>query len=509
MNHITGQDRSQSTLFPELLDDYIDADNPIRFIDRFVHGLDLVDLDFRHALPGPTGRPPYDPADLLKLYIYGYTNAIRSSRKLEQAIKINVELMWLLRRLQPDFKTISDFRKDNIASLKKVFVAFTLFCKERDLFSLEFVAIDGSKFSASNHNSRTYTKVGVQKQLKQIEEKIHSYTKELDQNDRHERALLEPNEDTVRKQIANLQSKKAQLEQIQEQLEHSPDGQISLTDPDSRKMRTGNHGTDVCFNAQMSVDRKHKLIVDIDVTNDTNDQNQLYRMAKRTKEIFGVSELDVVIDNGYCKFEEIKRCEIENIHCFIPEGAKSQNRKLGLYTDKDFYYDTATDRYHCPAGNELTYRSTFLKGNKETRQYGTPACKSCPVASLCTRNKKGRILYRWVDQATIDQVNLQSSRNPDKVEQRKELVEHPFGTMKHTMNGRYFLLRTLIKVGAEISLLALAYNIKRVMNILGVKDLLRTLKKAVQPSQVIIAHFVCMLVLTLTASSGYREQQYY
>jgi len=504
LHYIQGHDRSQSTLFPEVLDDYIGDDNPVRFIDAFVDKLDLVQLGFSHASIESTGRPPYNPSDFLKLYIYGYLNRIRSSRQLEKAAERNVEVMWLLKRLLPDFKTISDFRKDNTTALKKVFREFTLLCKDLDLFGAEFIAIDGSKFSASNHNSRTYTRNGLKKTLEEIDAKIRTYTKLLDKEDRRDDdPSSSVKADDLHHAIDHLKDHKLRLEEIQKQVHENPEQtQISLTDPDSRKMLTGNKGTDVCYNVQMSVDSKNKLIIDLDATNDVSDERQLYRMAVRAKEILGVSELSVTADKGYYNQAGIKRCQEEDIQCYLPQLAKSQNRRLGMYTDKDFQYDSATDSYRCPAGQDLTYRGTIIRHKKETRYYKTRACRTCPTRTMCTRNnKEGRIIYRWIHEAVIEEMNRRVMQEPDKLLLRKCLVEHPFGTIKQSMDGRSFLLRTFEKVGAEVSLLALAYNIKRVLNILGITTLLDMLRARVNRS------FVSSIIMVLKVVVGQLQHR--
>ena len=477
MSYIEGEERNQSVLFPEVLDDYIREDNPVRFIDGYVDSLNLVELGFTHATTNETGRPPYSPATLLKLYIYGYLNKIRSSRQLEKATHRNVEIMWLVKKLQPDFKTIADFRRDNAVALKKVFREFTLLCKKLDLFGGELIAIDGSKFGAVNHNRRTYTRNGLRKTIKEIDEHIESFYKGLDQEDVQENTLVDVKGSELNERIKNLQTYKAELEQLEKEIEQSGETQISLTDPDSRKMQTGNKGTDVCYNVQLAVDEKHKLIVDVDVTNAANDEQQLYRMSVRAKEILEVETLTVTADTGFYNEQGIKRCQDEGITCYVPEPNKSQNRRLGLYTDKDFQYDADNDCYHCPAGERLTYRSTFMKGAKKIRAYRSPVCKNCVLLTRCTRNRRdGRLIYRWVNEAIIEEMHDRMKRHPEILKKRKALVEHPFGTIKHWQNQGYFLLRGFEKVSGEMSLIALAYNMRRVLHIFGPSKLSRALK---------------------------------
>jgi len=381
MSYIEGVDRQQSTFFPATLDDYIREDNPVRFIDAYVDHLDMEELGFSHATLKETGRPPYHPTIILKLYIYGYLNKLRSSRLLEKAAQRNVELMWLLLMLAPDFKTIADFRKDNIEPLKKVFREFTLFSKEQDLFGCELEAIDGSKFLAVNHNNKAYTRKRLQERLNAIDEKITEYFTQLEKEDQKEDLLPIVSGEQLKKLITNLQDRKQQFERLQQQLEQSGETQVSLTDPESRLMRTGHKGNDVCYNVQFAVDAKHHLVAEFDVTNDTNDQNQLSRMATKAKEALAVDHLAVVADMGYYKETELKQCRDANITCYIPEPNKSNNKRLGLYTNKDFRYDAEEDCYICPANHRLTSRTECLKNGKQMRFYEGTICKSCHLRS--------------------------------------------------------------------------------------------------------------------------------
>lgn len=479
MNYIQGTDRHQSALFPQVLDDYIGADNPVRFIDAYVDQLDLKALGFTHATGNATGRPPYRPGDLLKLYVYGYLNKTRSSRLLEKATQRNVELMWLLQQLTPDFKTIADFRKDNLASLKKVCRDFILLCKELDLFGCELVAIDGSKFAAVNHTSRTYTRKRLERKLGEIDKKVADYFTQLEREDQNEARVPCVSANELKERITNLQAHKARLAQIQQDLEKSGELQVSLTDPDSRMMVTTQGGTDICYNVQFAVDAKHKLIVDFEVTNDVNDQQQLAHMAHQAKETLGVDRLSVVADMGYYKEEELKQCSDEQITCYVPEPNKSNNKRLGLFTKKEFRYDAENDCYLCPANERLIYRNQCLKSGKQMRFYEGTVCTTCTMRSRCTRtNNKNRRIQRWVHGHIIDELQQRMREHPEMMKRRRETVEHPFGTMKRWMEQKYFLLRGKLKVSAEMSLTILAYNMKRVMNILGIEELIKILQHA-------------------------------
>jgi transposase len=473
MHHIQGSDREQLTLFPEALDDYIAEDNPVRLLDAFVETLDFRGLGFQHAVLEETGRPPYHPADLLKLYVYGYLNRIRSSRQLEKEADRNLELMWLLKRLTPDFKTIADFRRDNRQAIRQVSREFSLLCRRLDLFGGELVAIDGSKFKAQNSKGRNFTHKKLKRQIKELEKKIDEYLEELDQADEEEKDLPDkPNADQLREKIEAMKRR-----QLEEQMRQSGQSQISLTDPDSRSMPIGGgEATVVGYNVQLSVDSKYKLIVDHEVTTDVTDLGLLSRMAERAKRALGVAEMDVVADKGYYDGQEVKACLGQDITPYIPKANTSANRKRGLFTKEDFRYDPDQDCYGCPADQSLTFRFQTTEQEREIRYYANPAaCRQCPIKAQCTRNKAGRRITRWVDEHLLEAMQARVRAEPDKVGLRKLLAEHPFGTIKHSMNQGYFLMRGLEKVRAEMALTVMAYDLKRVIRILGVPRMIEAL----------------------------------
>lgn len=468
--YINGTDRAQTLLLPERVQDYVDTDNPVRFLDAYVDSLDLSTLGFANALPNRTGRPPYHPSDLIKLYLYGYLNKLRSSRQLEAATHKNLELIWLLRKLHPDFKTIADFRKNNLKALKGLCREFTLLCKKLDLFGCELIAIDGSKLKAVNSLKRNYTKDDLKRTLKKIDQQIAAFLKDLDEQDEVEAQVKKKDRGELKEQIGTLHAHKLEIQKRQQQLEQSGELQVSLTDPDCRKMQTAGGGTDMCYNVQLVTDSKHKLIVAHEVTNDLNDRGQLYNMAAQAKEILEVEQIDTTADKGYYKSQEIKKCSEDNINCFVPQPRQSQNRKLGLFTDKDFLYTPENDQYVCPAKQGLPFCFEGQKGGRTVRVYRASGCHLCSLKNQCTRSKNRRI-YRWVHQQIIEDMLQRMQEQPEKVKKRKKLVEHPFGTIKHWMDQRYFLTRGREKVAAEMALTVLAYNIKRVINIIGVKEL--------------------------------------
>ena len=476
MGHLAGLNREQLTLFPEALDDYIAPDNPVRFLDAFVETLDLEALGFQHAVPSETGRPPYHPGDLLRLYVYGYLNRIRSSRQLEKEAGRNLELMWLLRRLTPDFKTIADFRKNNPQAIRQVCREFVLYCRELDLFGGELIAIDGSKFKAVNARGRNFSARKLQSLTQELDARLARYLEELDTHDAQGRDARRPTPAELQTKIKRPRERKRKLRALARQMERTGASQVSLTDPDSRSMPSGKgHGTDVGYNVQVSVDARHKLILDHEVTNAPTDQGQLSTMALRAKELLGVEHLEAVADMGYYDGQEVKACLQAGITAYLPKPNTSANRKPGLFGKDDFYYDRRRDDYRCPAGARLTFRFQTRELGRDIRYYATPACATCQLRAKCTRNAGGRRLTRWVDEHLLEDMERRIRAQPEKLARRKGLVEHPFGTIKRNMNQAYFLTRGLPKVRTEMSLTVLVYNLKRAINILGVPRLIQAL----------------------------------
>ncbi len=478
MGYIEGTARTEVLLFPEALDDYITPENSVRFIDAFVSSLDLAELGFTRAQPAATGRPAYAPADMLKLYVYGYLNRVRSSRLLEREATRNLEVMWLIGKLTPDFKTIVDFRRDNLAAIKAVCREFTLLCRRLDLFGGELVAIDGSKFKAVNNRKRNFGERRLERAVTAIDEKITSYITALDEHDREDTEALvvkTPTAEELRAKIATLKERKAKYEALSEQLRESGEKQVSLTDPDARSMVTHFGVTDVCYNVQTAVDAKHKLIVEHEVTNNPTDHAQLAKMSLRSKETLQAEELNVLADMGYFDGDEIKKCVDAGITPYIPKPLTSSGKKRGLYTKDDFRYDKARDSYTCPQGQTLTFRFNATERERDIKYYATPQCRGCPAKHLCTTSADGRRLTRLVDEDLLDEMAQRVKANPQLMKRRQQLSEHPFGTIKRAMVSSYFLMRGIKKVAAEMSLTVLAYNLKRVLNIVGVKKLIAAL----------------------------------
>jgi transposase len=474
---IEGSDRSQFTLLPEYLDDWVDESNPVRVVDAFVDALDLEKLGFDGIVPEVTGRPSYHPSVLLKLYIYGYLNRIQSSRRLERETKRNLEVIWLVQRLTPDDKTIADFRKDNGPAIKQVCARFVELCRQMGLLTKASVAIDGSKFKAVNTRDKNFTKSKVERRHQQLEESVARYLAQLDTAD-----LQEPSEALAAKtahlkeKLAKLASEMQKLEAYEKQMLASPDQQISLTDPDCRSMATSGRGSGVVgYNVQVAVDTEHHLIIAHDVTNSGSDRAQLANMGRQAKEVLGVDKLEAVADRGYYSSTEIKACDDAGIAVTLPKPMTSGAKSDGRFGKQDFVYNAAEDVYRCPAGEKLTYRMTTEQDGKMMRRYWTSACSNCPLKSKCTTGNERRI-PRWEHEHVLEAAQKRLDENPQAMRARRETVEHPFGTLKMRMGATHFLMKRLPKVATEMALHVLAYNLTRVMNIMGVEPMIAAMR---------------------------------
>ncbi len=421
MAHIPGVDRTQAVLLPDVLDDYVRPENPVRFLEAFVAQLDLRALGFQRAVPAETGRPGYDPGDLLRLYLYGYLHRIRSSRRLEQETHRNVEL---LRRLTPDFKTIADFRKDHPEALKRVGREFVLLCRELELFGGELLAIDGSKFRAVNARDKSYTPARLATLQRDIDRTIARYLRALERQDAAEAGTEGPSAEALRAKIGRLELRRARYEALAEELAASGATARSLTDPDSRPMMSGGR-IEVCYNVQTAVDAKHKLIVAEDVTNAAGDRDQLSPMATAAQAMLPGATPVVVADQGYYHGAEIKTCLDAGITPLVPRPRTSANEARGLFTKDDFVYDSATDAYRCPAGATLTYRTTTLELDRTIKNYRTSACGGCPLRARCTRNKDGRKITRWIDEHRLEEMAQRLARDRALYAQRKDSASTP------------------------------------------------------------------------------------
>ena len=477
MAYKKGDSRKQTILFPPAIDDYITEENPVRFIDAFVEYLDLEELDFQRAEAASTGRPPYDPRDLLKLYIYGYLNHVRSSRRLEKETYKNIEVMFLLRKINPDHKTIADFRKDNLNSFKKVFREFTILCRKLNLFGNELMAIDGSKFKASNNKDKNITKKLLETKLKEIDEKIENYFQKMDELDKEESDKPEMSVDKLHEKISQLRDRKESYKKLSRKMKMSGETQISLTDPDSRTFPK-KFGVDVGYNSQVAVDEKHHLIVEQDITNAVTDIDQLSGIAIKAKEALSLDKVKVVADAGYCNAKEIQTCDENGIEAYTSRIPTSINKNKGLYTKDAFRYDKKLDCYFCPAGKKLTYRFQSTEKRRKQRRdvlyYIGSECKKCSQKHLCTKADARRIT-RCPEEHSIDLMNERVKKRPEIIKKRKQIVEHVFGSIKFWNGHNHFLMRGLEKVKAEFSLFALSYNVTRAINLVGVKRMIEAL----------------------------------
>ena len=476
---VAGADRAQSILLPESLDDFIAESNPVRVIDAFVDALNLAELGFEGVEPAATGRPSYHPSVHLKLYIYGYLNRVQSSRRLEREAGRNVEVMWLLGRLVPDHKTIADFRKDNGAAIRKVCARFVELCREMGLLRKPSVAIDGSKFKAVNNRDKNFTRAKVERRRAQLEESVARYLSQLDTADRQEpsEALVMKTE-RLKEKLAKLESEMQRLAAIEQRMLASPDQQLSLTDPDSRSMATSGRGSGVVgYNVQVAVDTEHHLIVTHEVTNSGSDRAQLANVAKEAKAVLQTDELDAVADRGYFNSPEILACDEAGITVTLPKPMTSGAKSDGRFGKQDFVYVAGEDVYRCPAGERLTYRYTNEEDGKVLRRYWTTACTHCALKPRCTTGPERRIA-RWEHEHVLEAVQRRLDENPQAMRQRRETVEHPFGTIKARMGATHFLMKTLPKVATEMALSVLAYNLTRVLNIVGMRPLMAAIGAA-------------------------------
>jgi len=473
---IEGENRHQSTLLPELLDDYITVDNSVRVVEAFVDELNLFELGFTRVQPKLTGRPAYHPSTLLKIYIYGYLNRVQSSRRLEREAQRNVELMWLTGRLSPDFKTIADFRKDNGDAIKSVCRQFVMICRNINLFSESMIAIDGSKFKAVNNRDRNYTKAKIKRRIAAIDKSLNRYLAQLDSFDLQEQVVEPAKLQHIDKQIASLKQQMNDAKAMEQLVHESPDHQVSLTDSDARAMGTTARSSGVVgYNVQTAVDSKHQLIVEHDVTNKTSDRGQLSRMAIKARDAIGANKLDVIADRGYFNSEEIKATVDAGITPYVPKPMTSGNIAKGFFDRRDFIYIAEDDEYRCPAGERLPNRMTTVEKGKNMIRYWSSNCQICRLKSKCTPSKQRRVT-RWEHEAVLEMVQQNMNRKPTMMQVRKQTVEHPYGTLKTWMGSTHFQMRGLNRVATEMSLHVLAYNLRRMINIFGVKPLIKIVK---------------------------------
>ena len=468
MTHIAGLERDQLLLLPEAVDDYVGSDNPVRFIDAFVDGLDLTAAGFLRVEAKAMGRPGYAPGDLLKLYIYGYLNRVRSSRRLETECHRNIEVLWLLRTLKPDFKTIADFRRDNRAAFRAVFRQFVLLCRRLDLYGRELLAVDGTRIKAVNNKDRNFTRSSLREFIRRADEWLEDYLKRLDEGDVEDGATGGgARTKNLAEKIAALNEKRGRYQAMLAQLDRTGEDQISLTDPDSRAM-AAHTKVGVGYNIQVAVDAKNKLIVEQAVTNQVVDLGLLTETSEPAREILGVETIDVVADRGYFKIEDIEACEQAGCVPHVAKPQRGSSVREGLFRKDEFRYDAGLDAYVCPAGKLLTPIRRGRMRDLERTDYGNPkACRACQLRPRCTND--ARSVFRLENEDVLDRMAERLKARPAILDRRREVVEHPFGSIKQWMYQGAFLMRGLANVRAEFSLTALAYNLRRALNILGVE----------------------------------------
>lgn len=469
-------DRSQTTLLPECLDDYISEENPIRVVDVFVDELKLYQLGFEGAEPAATGRPSYHPSVLLKIYIYGYLNQVQSSRRLEREAQRNVELMWLTGRLAPDFKTIADFRKDHGDAIRLVCREFVLLCRRLKLFADGVIAVDGSKFKGVNNRDKNFNEHKLQVRMQQLEQSIGRYLAELDRADRDPAMVLPERVARLQEKVAKIKGQMREISAIERRLQSTQERQISLTDPDARSMATSRLGSAVVgYNVQAAVDAKHHMIVAHEVTNAVTDRGQLAAISKAAQEAIEHPKPIVLADRGYFEGYGILECERAGIATLVPKPLTSNSKFEGRFDKRDFVYDKRRDVYRCPAGEIAIYRFTAIEDGKALRKYWTSNCGSCHLKPQCTPAPARRI-SRWEYEEVLEKVQARLDAAPEASKFRQRTIEHVFGTLKAWMGATHFLTKTLPNVKTEMNLQVLAYNLKRAIKILGASTLIAEMK---------------------------------
>jgi len=475
INYIEGDHRDQDFLLPESLEDYVGEDNPVRFIEGFVDKLNLSECGFIEERSTSAGRPGYDPSDMLKLYLYGYSNRTRSSRMLERACHINMEVIWLMRRLKPDHKTISEFRRKYPKAFKKVFRQFVLLCRQLGLVAGEIVAIDGTQLKAVNNPKKNMTRTRLKRMIKDADKQIEAYMERLNDEDAREKGGRKLNRPKLRSKIAQIEEELASMNKLEAHMEAEGIKQISETDPDSRAMAK-NPRIAVGYNAQASADEANCIIVAEDLSNDVLDYDQLEPMARQSKENLGDPEnLSVTADKGYDKATQMVAVEEMGCHCHVP-GRRHSVKGSKHFTKDAFRYLKTKDAYRCPADKLLPRRyETVVDGQIRYTYCDPEACKECPLKSKCTTQERGRNIIRGEHESTVEHLRKRMEQEPEIYKRRGATIEKVFGSIKWAMDGESLLLKGLEKCRGEWSLLCTCYNIKRAIKLLGVKALLEAM----------------------------------
>jgi transposase len=458
------------------LDDFVDSDSEVRVIDKIIDTLDVEKLGFALGDNDEVGRPKFDPRDMLKLFAYGYFNGIRSSRKLAKQTKINREIIWLINGVQPKYRVIADFRKNNIEALTKVFESFVNLCIELGLYGKELIAVDGTKLEASTSKRKHYSKNKLLKMKEVARNKINEYMHELEKNDLlEEKDEIELEKGKVENTIKKLENKineYNEYNELEKMLEDQDINEINLSDADARTVKFGAHqGTDVGYNIQAAVDSKNKLIATFEVTNNSTDHGQLYNMSNKAKKVFNVGSIESLADKGYFDPEDLKECEQNKVISYVSRPVYGNSIEDSVYFNDKFQYNPQDDTYICPQGQILLCITKKIDALGK-RYSNSKACLNCLHKDKCTTAKLGRIIIRTENQNFVDIVDKRTKENQVKYRQRQEIVEHVFGTLKRSMNFTYLLLRGFQKVSGEVSVVFFSYNLKRAINILGVEQLL-------------------------------------
>lgn len=504
MSYIKGDNRNQTSAFPFTLEEFITEDNPVRVIDLFINTLDLNTLQFIPTGSSKEGRPAFEPKILLKLYLYGYLNRIRTSRILERECERNIELMWLLGNLKPCFRTIAGFRSDNKKALKNLFKHFVLMLRNWNVIGGDTVAIDSSKFRAVNSKKNNFNPAKIERQLKYINDKVETYLKEMEQADAAEDKEYG---DTVNANIITQLSRKIKYNELKEKLKQTGEEQVSTTDADARSMILHGNANEVAFNIQTAVDDKHNLVVYYDTTN-KNDRKALTAVAIQTKHVLQKGEITVLADKGYHNAEQIQTCTDHNIVTYVatPDAPHNSEVPAPDYYGEKFIYHEQTDTYTCPQNHTLStnknwYDKTHLRYSNKVKHYKTSACKNCPVKQMCTRNKNGRLIERSEYAQAVEENNSRIKNEKQKYLQRQCIIEHVFGTIKRQWGYDHILLKGLEKNNGEFGLIYLCYNFKRIINILGINEVKKRIKE-------MLFHFLILLHPILNIRKSKKVDSY-
>lgn len=472
MAHKKGRNRGEQFLMPPSLDQYVEEDNPVRLIDAFVDKLDLVSLGFERAIPRIEGRPGYDPGDLLKLFIYGYMHKVTSTRRLERQAQCNIEVKWLIRDVVPDFKTIARFRAGNGSAIEQVFQTFVEMGVKREFYGRLLAAIDGSRFKGVNSVDKVYTEEKLEKTIERVKEKVREYIKEMDQADQQEEDPERFTKEELQEKIQEMERDLEKLQESKKKLTESNESKISTTDPDTRMLKIGSKTT-VGYNVQLAVDSKNKLIVAFEVTNDRSDANNLFQMAEKCSQALHNPQLSVIADSGYYDCDEIRKCDEAGMTAYVPDPQEKYQPQI--FSKKRFQYDPQSDQYECPAGERLSFLREVKKDHTRIlRAYGTKSCRNCRIKQQCTTSNAGRLVQRHPSEHHVEKMAQRVKQRPRLMRSRKALIEHVFGCLKAGPNIG-FLTKGFKNVTTEFSLLALAFNLKRIINIFGTKALIQQL----------------------------------